>query len=44
MRKLSVPWTIKRRGVYYLNLRWSDQIIRQLLATKVPMEAFKRVN
>ena len=44
MRKLSVPYTIKRRGVYYLNLRWNDQIIRQSLATKDPMEAFKRVN
>ena len=44
MRKLSVPYTIKRRGVYYLNLRWNDQIIRQSLATKDPMEAFKGVN
>lgn len=44
MGKLSVPNTIKRCGVYYLNLRWNDQIIRQSLATKDPMEAFKRVD
>ena len=44
MRKLSVPYTIKRRGVYYLNLRWNNHIIRQSLATKDPMEAFNKVN
>ena len=44
MRKLSVPYTIKRQGVYYLNIRWNDQIIRQSLATKEPMEAFQKVN
>jgi hypothetical protein len=35
MRKLSVPYTIVRGGVYYLNLRWNNQFIRQSLATKV---------
>ena len=44
MRKLSVPYTINRRGVYYLNLRWNNQFIRQSLATKDPMEAFQKVN
>ena len=44
MRKLSVPYTIKRRGVYYLNLRWNNQFIRQSLATKDPMEAFEKVS
>ena len=44
MRKLSVPYTIKRRGVYYLNLRWNNQFIRQSLATKDPMEAFQKVS
>jgi len=44
MRKLSVPYTINRRGVYYLNLRWNNQFIRQSLATKDPMEAFEKVN
>jgi hypothetical protein len=42
MRKLSVPYTINRRGVYYLNLRWNNQFIRQSLATKDPMEAFQK--
>jgi integrase len=44
LKKLSVPYTIKRNGVYYLNLRWKNQFIRQSLATKDPMEAFKKVN
>jgi integrase len=44
MRKLSVPYTIVRGGVYYLNLRWNNQFIRQSLATKDPMEAFQKVN
>ena len=44
MRKRSVPYTINRRGVYYLNLRWNNQFIRQSLATKDPMEAFEKVN
>ena len=44
MRKLSVPYTIVRGGVYYLNLRWNKQFIRQSLATKDPMEAFQMVN
>ena len=44
MRKRSVPYTINRRGVYYLNLRWNNQVIRQSLATKDPMEAFEKVN
>jgi integrase len=44
MRKLSVPYTINRRGVYYLNLRWNNQFIRQSLATKDPMEAFQKVS
>ena len=44
MRKLSVLYTIVRGGVYYLNLRWNNQSIRQSLATKDPMEAFKKVN
>ena len=44
MRKRSVPYTINRRGVYYLNLRWNNQFIRQSLATKDPMEAFQKVN
>ena len=44
MRKLSVPYTINRRGIYYLNLRWNNQFIRQSLATKDPMEAFEKVN
>ena len=44
MRKLSVPYTINRRGVYYLNLRWNNQFIRQSLATKDPMEAFEKAN
>ena len=44
MRKLSVPYTINRRGIYYLNLRWNNQFIRQSLATKDPMEAFQKVN
>mgnify|MGYP000344831564 CR=1 FL=1 len=44
MRKLSVPYTINRSGVYYLNLRWNNQFIRQSLATKHPMEAFQKVN
>ena len=44
MRKLSVPYTIKRNGIYYLNLRWNNQFIRQSLATKDPMEAFQKVN
>jgi hypothetical protein len=44
MRKLSVPYTIKRNGIYYLNLRWNSPFIRQSLATKDPMEAFQKVN
>ena len=44
MRKLSVPYTIRRNGIFYLNLRWNNQIIRQSLATKDPMEAFQKVN
>ena len=44
MRKLSVPYTINRRGIYYLNLRWNNQFIRQSLATKDPMEAFEKVS
>ena len=44
MRKRSVPYTIKRNGIYYLNLRWNNQFIRQSLATKDPMEAFQKVN
>jgi len=44
MRKRSVPYTIVRGGVYYLNLRWNNQFIRQSLATKDPMEAFQKVN
>ena len=44
MRKLSVPYTIVRGGVYYLNLRWNNQFIRQSLATKDLMEAFQKVN
>jgi integrase len=44
MRKRSVPYTINRRGVYYLNLRWNNQVIRRSLATKDPMEAFEKVN
>lgn len=44
MRKLSVPYTIVRGGIYYLNLRWNNQFIRQSLATKDPMEAFQKVN
>jgi hypothetical protein len=44
MRKLSVPYTIVRGGVYYLNLRWNNQFIRQSLATKDPMEAVQKVN
>ena len=44
MRKRSVPYTINRRGVYYLNFRWNNQFIRQSLATKDPMEAFEKVN
>ena len=44
MRKLSVPYTINRRGVYYLNLRWNNQFIRQSLSTKDPMEAFEKVS
>lgn len=44
MRKRSVPYTINRRGVYYLNLRWNNQFIRQSLATKDPMEAFEKDN
>ena len=44
MRKLLVPYTILRGGVYYLNLRWNKQFIRQSLATKDPMEAFQMVN
>ena len=44
MRKLLVPYTINRRGIYYLNLRWNNQFIRQSLATKDPMEAFEKVN
>jgi hypothetical protein len=44
MRKRSVPYTINRRGVYYLNLRWNNQSIRQSLATKDPMETFQKVN
>jgi len=43
MRKRSVPYTIVRGGVYYLNLRWNNQFIRQSLATKDPMEAFQIV-
>ena len=44
MRKLSVPYTINRRGVYYLNLRWNNQFIRQSLAAKGHMEAFEKVS
>jgi hypothetical protein len=44
MRKRSVPYTIKRNGIYYLNLGWNNQFIRQSLATKDPMEAFQKVN
>lgn len=44
MRKRSVPYTIKRNGIYYLNLRWNNQFIRQSLATKDPMEAFEKLN
>jgi hypothetical protein len=44
MRKLSVPYTIRRNGVYYLNIRLNNQFVRQALATKDPMEAFQKVN
>ena len=44
MRKLLVPYTINRRGIYYLNLRWNNQFIRQSLATKDPIEAFQKVS
>ena len=42
--KKAVPYTIKRGGIYYSNLRWNDQIIRQSLATKDPLQAFNRIN
>tara|TARA_B100000780_G_C20921841_1_gene367243 strand:- start:184 stop:666 length:483 start_codon:yes stop_codon:yes gene_type:complete len=44
MRKPSVPYTIKRNGIYYLNVRWNNQFIRQSLAPKDPLEAFQKVN
>ena len=44
MRKLSVPYTIKINGVYYLYPRWNNQVIGQSLATKDPTEAFQKVN
>ena len=44
MRKLAIPYTIQRNGIYYLNVRWKNEIIRQSLATKEPLEALKRVN
>ena len=44
MRKLSVPYTIRRNGVYYLNIRLNNQFVRQTLATKDLMEAFHKAN
>ena len=44
MKKLSVPYTIKRRGIYYLNLRWKNTFIRKSLATGNPLEAINLIN
>ena len=44
MKKLSVPYTIKRRGIYYLNLRWENTFIRKSLATGNPLEAINLIN
>ena len=44
MKKLSVPYTIKRRGIYYLNLRWKNTFIRRSLATGNPLEAINLIN
>ena len=44
MKKLSVPYTIKRRGIYYLNLRWENTFIRKSLATGNLLEAINLIN
>ena len=44
MKKLSVPYTIKRRGIYYINLRWKNTFIRKSLATGNPLEAINLIN
>jgi hypothetical protein len=44
MRKPSVSYTIKRNGICYLNIRRNNQLIRQLLATKDPLEASQNVS
>ena len=44
MRKLAVPYTIKRNGVYYLNLRWQKSFIRWSLSTTDATVAFNVVN
>jgi hypothetical protein len=44
LKKLSVPYTIKRRGIYYLNLRWENTFIRKSLATGNPLEAINLIN
>ena len=44
MKKLSVPYTIKRRGIYYLNLRWKNTFIRKSLATGNPLDAIHLIN
>ena len=44
MRKLSVPYTIQRNRVYYLNLRWRKRFIRWSLATEDPLIALQKVH
>ena len=44
MRKLAIPYTIRRQGVYQLNLRWGHQFIRQTLSTRDPLLALSKVN
>lgn len=44
MRKLSIPYTIRRNGVYQLNLRWHRQFIRYSLHTRDPYVALGRVS
>jgi hypothetical protein len=44
LRKLALPYTIRRNGVYQLNLRWHKDFLRYSLATRDPQIALSKVN
>jgi len=44
LRKLAIPYTIRRQGIYHLNLRWGHQFLRHTLSTRDPLLALSKVN